>query len=140
MNLQLDRQLGCYKDYVANKSAPEGCIAEAYLAHECVTYTKLYLEALEDTAQQMPLDDPKFNLSILSSDVVLYGNLPVSYKLDAKEVSIAHWWILLNTPEVQYFKDKHLYHPDVDGDLDYHNREFADYFGLWVRLYIYIYI
>ena len=92
------RQLGDYKDYVANKSAPEGCIAEAYIAHECVTY-----------------------------------------KLQPHELVIAHWWVLINCPEVEYWKDIHLNHPNIQGDLEYHNREFADYFGGWVRNLIFLY-
>lgn len=138
--MQLDRQLGGYKDYVANKSAPEGCIAEAYLAHECVTYTQLYLGALEDPPQQIPVEEPQFKLSILSYDVQVYGRLPNSYQLEPYELAIAHWWVLINCPEVQWWKDMHLHCNEVAGDLEYHNREFANYFGGWVRKYIYIYL
>ena len=67
------RQLGEYKDYVTNKSAPEGCIAEAYIAHECVTYMKLYLGASLGAPQAMEEHAPRFNLSIVSSDVEVGG-------------------------------------------------------------------
>ncbi|KAJ9539380.1 hypothetical protein OSB04_032113 [Centaurea solstitialis] len=37
------RQLGEYKKHVTNTRYPEGCIAERYLMHECVTFMNLYL-------------------------------------------------------------------------------------------------
>ena len=100
---------------------------------------KLYLGALKETPQTMPVDVPKFNLSIVSSDVEVYGILPNSYKLQPHELVIAHWWVLINCPEVEYWKDIHLNHPNIQGDLEYHNREFADYFGGWVRNLIFLY-
>lgn len=115
-----------------NKSAPEGCIAEAYIAHECVTYTKLYLGALEDPPQHMPVDGGQFNLSIISDDVEVSGKLPNSYKLEPYELVIAHWSVLINCPEVQYWKNLHLYCPAISGDVEYHNKTFANYFGNWV--------
>ncbi|CAM8974953.1 unnamed protein product [Rhodiola kirilowii] len=39
-----ERQLGEYKKYVRNTCYPEGCIDEQYIAHECVTYCKLYMD------------------------------------------------------------------------------------------------
>jgi hypothetical protein len=113
-----------------SKSAPEGCIAEAYIAHECVTYTKLYLGASKESIPEEPM---QFNLSILSRDVEVYGNMPNSYKLTDHELAIAHWWVLINCPEVDYWKDIHLHCQEVGGDVNYHNSTFADYFGPWVR-------
>ncbi|CAM8981847.1 unnamed protein product [Rhodiola kirilowii] len=40
----MERQLGKYKKYVRNTCYPEGCIDEQYIAHECVTYCKLYMD------------------------------------------------------------------------------------------------
>ncbi|CAM8918515.1 unnamed protein product [Rhodiola kirilowii] len=39
----IERQLGEYKRSVRNSRYPEGCIAESYVTHECVTYCKLYM-------------------------------------------------------------------------------------------------
>ena len=139
MHLLTCRQLGAYKDYVKNKYVPEGCIAEAYVAHECVTYTNVYLGALEDPQQQMPIDEPQFNLSIISNDVVVHGSLPKSYKLDENEVVIAHWSVLINCQEVQYWKNYHLHCPAIAGNVDYHNKTFANYFGQWVSICVYVY-
>ncbi|KAL6185660.1 hypothetical protein ACLB2K_041790 [Fragaria x ananassa] len=90
----MERQLGEYKDYVTNKSAPEGCIAEAYIAHECVTYMKLYLGASLGAPQAMEELAPRFNLSIVSSDVEVGGaRLSAEYALSDEEIAIAHCWI-----------------------------------------------
>ena len=141
------RQLGEYKDYVTNKSAPEGCIAEAYIAHECVTYMKLYLGASLGAPQAMEEHAPRFNLSIVSSDVEVGGaRLSAEYALSDEEIAIAHWWVLINCEEVKYWKELHLNFPEVDGDLEYHNMTFANYFRTWVRnlifpvIYIYVII
>ena len=130
INLFNYRQLGEYGDFVQSKSAPEGCIAEAYIAHECVTYAKLYLGAWNESIPEEPMP---FNLSILSRDVEVSGNMPDSYNLTDREVEIAHWWVLINCPEVEFWKDIHLHCPDVGGDVNYHNSTFANYFLNWVR-------
>ena len=75
----------------------------------------------------------QFNLSILSRDVEVSGKMPDSYKLTDYELAIAHWWVLINCPEVEFWKDMHLYCEDVRGDVNYHNITFANYFAIWVR-------
>lgn len=124
---------------MTNKSAPEGCIAEAYLASECVTYTKMYLDASESSNQHKPVDQGQFNLSIISTEVQVYGRMS-GCELEPYELGIAHWWILLNCPEVQYWKDIHLTCEGVRGDIKFHNNTFADYFGEWVRIHAMIYM
>ncbi|KAL6219380.1 hypothetical protein ACLB2K_007139 [Fragaria x ananassa] len=126
-------QLGEYKDYVTNKSAPEGCIAEAYIGHESVTYMKLYLGASLGAPQTMEEHAPRFNLSIVSSDVEVGGaRLSAEYALSDEEIAIAHWRVLINCEEVKYWKELHLSFPEVDGDLEYHNMTFANYFRTWI--------
>ncbi|KAL6579247.1 hypothetical protein OROMI_009463 [Orobanche minor] len=126
----VERQLGEYKDSVTNKSAPEGCIVEAYLAWECVTYTKFYLGTVDPTPEPMSTIPVQFNLSIITNEVEVHGRLP-DFHLQPHELGIAHWWILLNCPEVQYWKDIHLSCDAVNGDIRFHNETFADYFGQW---------
>ncbi|KAL6144776.1 hypothetical protein ACLB2K_055466 [Fragaria x ananassa] len=77
---------------------------------------------------------PRFNLSIVSSDVEVGGaRLSAEYALSDEEIAIAHWWVLINCEEVKYWKELHLYFSEVDGDLEYHNMTFANYFRTWVR-------
>ncbi|CAM8960320.1 unnamed protein product [Rhodiola kirilowii] len=44
----IERQLGEYKRSIRNARYPEGCIAEQYITHECVTYYKLYMNDTTD--------------------------------------------------------------------------------------------
>lgn len=130
INLFNYRQLGEYGDFVQSKSAPEGCIAEAYIAHECVTYAKMYLGASNESIPEEPM---LFNLSILSRDVEVSGRMPASYNLTDDQLAIAHWFVLINCPEVEFWKNIHLNCADVGGDVNYHNSTFANYFCNWVR-------
>ncbi|KAL6214007.1 hypothetical protein ACLB2K_013445 [Fragaria x ananassa] len=81
---------------------------------------------------------PRFNLSIVSSDVEVGGaRLSAEYALSDEEIAIAHWWVLINCEEVKYWKELHQNFPEVDGDLEYHNMTFANYFRTWMDM-IYI--
>jgi hypothetical protein len=44
----------------------------------------------------------QFNLSILSRDVQVSGRMPDSYNLTDDQLAIAHWWVLINCPEVEF--------------------------------------
>ncbi|KAL6506233.1 hypothetical protein OROGR_024414 [Orobanche gracilis] len=68
------RQLGDYKDSVTTKSAPEGCIAEAYIAWGYVTYTKFYLGAV-DPPQPMSVVAVQYNLSTIINEVEVQERL-----------------------------------------------------------------
>jgi len=43
----IERYLRRLKSYVRNKARPEGCIAEAYIAQECVHFCSRYLDGVE---------------------------------------------------------------------------------------------
>jgi len=43
----IERYLRRLKSYVRNKTRPEGCIAEAYIAQECVHFCSRYLDGVE---------------------------------------------------------------------------------------------
>jgi hypothetical protein len=42
------RSLGSFKSNVRNKTAPEGCIAEGYIATELITFCSRYLDNATD--------------------------------------------------------------------------------------------
>ncbi|XP_052159498.1 uncharacterized protein LOC127777020 [Oryza glaberrima] len=48
----VERYLNVLKSYVRNKAHPEGCIAEAYLADECMTFCSRYIEGFETKHNQ----------------------------------------------------------------------------------------
>ena len=43
----IERYLRKLKSYVRNKARPEGCIAETYIAQECVHFCSRYLDGVE---------------------------------------------------------------------------------------------
>lgn len=55
------------KSYVRNKAHPEGCIAEAYLADECMTFCSIYLEGFE-TKHNQPTRNDDNDESVACSD------------------------------------------------------------------------
>ncbi|KAL9667271.1 hypothetical protein QQ045_001622 [Rhodiola kirilowii] len=66
--LAYERQLGQYKKYVRNTRYPKGCIAEQYVAHECVMYCKLYMGEIKDgTADQEEEEPWTYQLHHMSS-------------------------------------------------------------------------
>ncbi|KAL6134314.1 hypothetical protein ACLB2K_066546 [Fragaria x ananassa] len=96
---------------------------------------KLYLGASLGAPQATEEHAPRFNLSIVSSDVEVGGaRLSAEYALSDEEIAIAHWWVLINCEEVKYWKELHLSFPEVDGDLEYHNMTFANYFRTWLQM------
>ncbi|CAL1402533.1 unnamed protein product [Linum trigynum] len=50
----IERFLGVLKDYVKNRSQPEACIAEVYLANECLSFCSRYLSEDGDTRFTRP--------------------------------------------------------------------------------------
>ncbi|CAM8890731.1 unnamed protein product [Rhodiola kirilowii] len=53
----MERQLGQYKKYVRNTRYPEGCIAEQYVAQECVMYCKLYMGEIGDKSDHEEVEE-----------------------------------------------------------------------------------
>ncbi|CAM8999713.1 unnamed protein product [Rhodiola kirilowii] len=98
----IERQLGEYKKYVRNTRYPEGCIAEQYIAQECVTFVKLYLEG-------NTLDEPTIiesAISVVAPHIRPFGDIPKK-KLNKKELQVAHWCVLENCEQAKYFIAEH---------------------------------
>ncbi|XP_050387187.1 uncharacterized protein LOC126803420 [Argentina anserina] len=124
----LKLQLGGYKGYVRNRSNSEGSIAEAYRAHECVTYCNLYLHNADNTDSTNVDIIHRFNLSVVSKEVRMFGNLPNSEKLSENDLIEAHWCVLQHCEEVDKYRDYHK------GQVQQrHKKEFPNYFQTWVR-------
>ncbi|CAM8947725.1 unnamed protein product [Rhodiola kirilowii] len=81
----MKRQLGQYKKYVRNTRYLEGCIAEQYVAQECVMYCKLYMREIEDQDEE----ECHWDLSVVSHVIK-----PVWYlrrmQLQNNEIHVAH--------------------------------------------------
>ena len=128
--MHIYRQLGQYKGFCSNRRYAESSIAEAYIAHECVTYCHMYLQPENDNSETMH-DASQFNLSVVATCVNASGGVfPRSFKLTNKEVVEAQWCVLLHCTEVDYFRNRHLQFV-CSGDHALNKRDFPDYFLPW---------
>lgn len=97
--------MGSLKQFVSNKARPEGSIAEAYIAKECLTFCSMYLQGIET----------QFNRVERNFDVAIDGGLAVFsqnfrplgaskyVELSKEELNMATWFILTNCGEVDPF-------------------------------------
>ncbi|XP_074297508.1 uncharacterized protein LOC141628241 [Silene latifolia] len=112
----IERYLGKLKSYVFNKARPEGSIAEAHLAFECMIFCSHYIEGF----------DSKFHIAsnfegcaeILESTSSTHDNSifvqagkplgkPTTSKISAMNKIQAHRYILFNSSEVTEFLKEH---------------------------------
>lgn len=129
------RQLGEYKKYVRNTRYPEGCIAEQYIAHECVTYCRLYIDDTNAAVVNVEsMGQAKFKLSVVSEFIKLLGHLR-SVKLSKAEIATAHWHVVENCSEVSHYYNSHKDRYWVecpDSSYDEYVKDFHRYFLRWV--------
>lgn len=106
------RYLGTLKSYVRNKARPEGSIAEAYLADECMTFCSRYLEGFETKFNRPSRNDERVNVeehSNLTAESILFPRVgrpigkPTNYILNDLEKVQAHRYVLFNCPDVVPF-------------------------------------
>ena len=86
------RYLSRLKSYVRNKACLEGCIAEGYLAKECLTFCSRYFKNVETVFTQ-----PIRNVEE-STGVVL------SITLDSKSWTQSHRYVLFSCDEITPFR------------------------------------
>ncbi|CAM8933891.1 unnamed protein product [Rhodiola kirilowii] len=67
----IERQSGEYKRSIWNTRYSEGCIAESYIKHECVTYYKLYLT--DSTEINSSIEARSYVLSVYSTLIKVSG-------------------------------------------------------------------
>ena len=91
-----------------NKSKPEGSIAEAYVATECVTFCSMYLDNIEirfnhaDHNADREWGDNELTLSIFKQMVQPTGIRRYEF-MNVNELSKAHFYILNNYEEIKDF-------------------------------------
>jgi hypothetical protein len=94
------------KSYVRNRSRPEGCIAEGYVAEECLTFCSLYLadyvqtrlNARSRNVQDDP--DPRVGLDVFAMLGRSLGK-GIPTKFDADSLTKAHQYVLFNCSAVK---------------------------------------
>lgn len=101
------RQLGSYKQKVANKRFPEGSITEKYLTEEAITYCRLYIGVEEDDEEaDVTHDAAHHDLSVVS-DLVRPQNEYCRRRLSGDEIAEAHWQVLIDCDEVTPYMNVH---------------------------------
>ncbi|CAA7042281.1 unnamed protein product [Microthlaspi erraticum] len=101
-----ERCMKTLKAFVKNYARPEACMAEGYLAEECIAF---YLEFLRNS---VPIEEAvKRNEHIQDDDGVLEGRSlkkATEIILSEKEKDIAHRYVLMNTGVMEPYIEIHL--------------------------------
>lgn len=88
------------KGYVRNRAKPEGCIAEGYLADECISFVSEFIEGARE------LDNNRMRNEEFCNDLILEGR-PISsgkpIKLTNEMTESAHRYVLFNMAIVEPF-------------------------------------
>jgi hypothetical protein len=102
----VERRLLTLKRYVRNMARPEGSIAEAYVANECLNACSRYFDDIDTrhnregrNRERVVLRDG--GLSIFQHGVSLLGAPRMTYL--EKDYDKMVWYVLNNTPEVEPF-------------------------------------
>ena len=96
------------KSYVRNRSRPEGCIAEGYIAEECLTFCSLYLSDEVETKHDKVgrnkdgCENTMQELNVFSNSGRLLGNGNVKV-LDDETLAKAHQYVLFNCDSIDPF-------------------------------------
>ena len=103
----IERRLGTFKRFIRNKARPEGYIAEAYTAYECMTQCSPYFSDIINrfTRPQRNLDgDISPNgYSIFDHGINLLGASKLHY--EDKDYDSMVWFVLHNCEEVDEYKE-----------------------------------
>uniref|UniRef100_A0A0A9BTM9 DUF4218 domain-containing protein n=1 Tax=Arundo donax TaxID=35708 RepID=A0A0A9BTM9_ARUDO len=99
----IERRLYTLKRSVRNKARPEGSIAEAYIAAECLTFCSKYMDDVETRFNREPRnmgfsDESAFSVDVFGHGVNLIGACELSY-LD--EFGQLLWYVLNNCAQAE---------------------------------------
>ncbi|XP_060969476.1 uncharacterized protein LOC133036762 [Cannabis sativa] len=107
----IERYLSKLKSYVRNRSKPEGCIAEGYLADECLTFCSRYMEGVETKFNRKPRNysNLEVNENLLPIFQMTGRNLGKKYikSLNEDNKVKAHRYVLFNCNVVDSFIEEH---------------------------------
>ncbi|XP_056848905.1 uncharacterized protein LOC108829822 [Raphanus sativus] len=108
-----ERYMKVLKDFVRNPARPEGCIAECYLAEECIRFCNEFLKKTTNVQQKVDRNMEFENNYVLEGRPISEGT---SVTLSETEKKIAHLAIIQNMALVEPYIDEHLQHfQDSDG-------------------------
>ena len=90
------------KGYVRNRARPEGCIAECYLADECMQFCSRYVPQAADVGEKHNRNEDIVFQNVVEGHPT---SAPTLKTISADMLHIAHMYILLNSALVeQYIK------------------------------------
>ncbi|XP_065848265.1 uncharacterized protein [Euphorbia lathyris] len=133
----VERDLHTKKLNVRNKAKPEGSIAEAYIAYECLTFCSRYLVGIETIFSQRPRNDDKMHEN--NSDATLAIFRKAGRPLGKGDVHLltddlwykVHLYILNNCEEVWPYAEKYkssLSYTNLRELRNRYNSEFPNWF------------
>lgn len=88
------------KDFVRNHAKPEGCIAESYLADECMKFCADFLKKTTSVEEKLDRNTEYENNAILEGRPISAGK---SINLTEMEKKIAHLAVIQNLAVVEPF-------------------------------------
>ena len=102
----IERRLYTLKRYVRNRARPEGSIAEAYIADECLTFCSKYMDGVETRFNREPINKGFSNEE--AYDVDVFGNgvhfTPASeLQYDENCFDQMVWYVLNNCSQVEKY-------------------------------------
>ncbi|XP_027172109.1 uncharacterized protein LOC113771742 [Coffea eugenioides] len=108
----IERYLGTLKSYVRNKSRPEGCIAEGYIAEECLTFCSFFLaDYVETKLNRSNRNEDVAKSSSTGLDLFSMSTRPlgkgIPTKFSDEILRKAHQYVLFNCDHVNPYINQH---------------------------------
>ena len=86
------------KGYVRNRARPEGCIAECYLADECMQFCSKYMPQVADVGNKDDRNQDVIFDNVVEGHPISTG---ISMTMSSDMLCIAHYYVLFNSAEVE---------------------------------------
>jgi hypothetical protein len=102
----IERRLYTLKRYVRNRARPEGSIAEAYIAEECLTFCSKFMEGVETKFNRAPRnvgfsDEEAFDVDVFGHGVHFNSAPDRVYDVNGFDQMV--WYALNNCSQVDKY-------------------------------------
>jgi hypothetical protein len=102
----IERRLYTLKRYVRNRARPEGSIAEAYIAEECLTFCSKYMEGVETRFNRPPRnigfsDEEAYHVDVFGHGVHFTSAPDTLYDDGGFDQMV--WYVLSNCSQVDKY-------------------------------------
>ncbi|XP_015690674.1 uncharacterized protein LOC107303903 [Oryza brachyantha] len=132
----VERRLLALKRFVRNMARPEGSIAEAYVANECLTACSRYFDDVDTRHNRAGRNKERVPMSTCGLSIFQHGaNLlgAPRLKYDEKEYDMMVWYVLNNTKEVEPFIEIYRNEMAANGNVE---ENLAKEFLGWFRKHL----